>query len=88
MKRLTGFLCALVLVGCGGSGKQSTPSGAPVSPKVAEAAALAKELEANPDDADAILKRHGMTRQQLEDLMYEIAADDEMSQAYARERGR
>lgn len=89
--RRTAILFALLLAACGGSPETSPASGgsAPAVPeKAAKAAALAKELEANPDDADAILKSHGMTQQQFEDLMFEIAADEALSEAYARARAR
>jgi hypothetical protein len=88
MTRRMTILCSIVLAACGGSpDKTATPSST-VSPKVAKAAALAKELKANPDDADAILQRHGMTREQFDELMYEIASDEAMSQAFERERAR
>jgi hypothetical protein len=84
MTRLTTILCSVVLAACGGGAdKTATPSTA-VPPKVAEAAALAKEIQASPDDADAILERHGMTRQEFEELMYDIASDEAMSVAYER----
>ena len=89
--RRTAILSALLLAACSGSADKSPASGgtAPAIPeKAAKAARLAKELEANPDDADAILQRHGMTQQQFEDLMYEIAADETLSEAYARARAR
>ena len=77
------ILLSVLLAACG-SGTKTTSSGgtSTVPPKVAKAAAVTKELKANPDDADEILGRHGMTQQQLEDLMFEIAADEELTKAY------
>jgi len=80
------ILLSFLLCACGGSaGKGTAPTGGStqaVPPKAAKAAALSKEIRANPDDADAILERSGMTRAQFEELMYEIAADEELSKAY------
>ena len=84
--RRTAILLSVLLFACGGGAeKGSAPTGgsAPAAPsKAVKAAALSRELRANPDDADAILERNGMTRPQFEDLMYEIAADEELSKAY------
>jgi hypothetical protein len=56
--------------------------------KVALATDLATEITAAPDDAETILAKRGMTSDQLEDLMADIAADAEMSDAYATARGK
>ena len=90
MMRRTSLFLALLLVACGGgSGKAPSPGATTTTPsKAAQAAAVAKELKANPDDADAILKRHGMTQQQFEDLMFEIAEDEELTKAYEQALGR
>ncbi|MDZ4754412.1 MAG: hypothetical protein SGJ11_07935 [Phycisphaerae bacterium] len=50
--------------------------------KIDRAVAMAKAIEANPDAADEILKQHGMTEEGFEDLLFEIAGDPAMSQAY------
>jgi hypothetical protein len=60
-----------------------TPDG-----KVTLALALAADITASPDDAGKILADHGMTSDQLEDLMTDIAADADMSEAYAKGRGK
>ena len=87
MRRASLFL-PLLLVACGGDQKAPSPGATTTTPpKAAQAAAIAKDLRANPDDADAILAKHGMTRQQFEDLMYEIAADPAMSEAYTAKVG-
>lgn len=43
--------------------------------KVDQAITIAKELRAKPDDAEKILGQHGMSADQWEELMYEIASD-------------
>jgi hypothetical protein len=53
-----------------------------VDSRVAKAAAVAAELSAKPEDADAILERHGLDRDRLDALMYEIAADEGLAKAY------
>ena len=79
----TALFLPLLLVACGsGSQKAPSPGATTTPPKAAQAAAIAKDIRANPDDADAILAKHGMTRQQFEDLMYEIAADEDLTKAY------
>ncbi len=55
----------------------------PNSADAAKAAATAKELKAAPDDAEEILKKHGMTEQSFEELMFEIAEDPEKSKAFS-----
>ena len=90
MMRRTSLFLPLLLVACGGGSQKAPSPGATTTtpPKAAQAAAIAKDLRANPDDADAILAKHGMTRQQFEDLMYEIAADEELTKAYEQALGR
>ena len=46
------------------------------------AAAIAREIRANPDGTEAILDEHDMTIEEFEALMYDVAADPEMSQRY------
>lgn len=59
----------------------------PVAPDpVAEAAAIAREVEAAPDRATEILAAHGTTTEQFEALMFEIAADPEKSAAFEAAR--
>jgi hypothetical protein len=99
MKPVLLSLCVLalpLLAGCSGNGSSATSATAAPAPaaragalstsqqsRVDKAAAIARAIESSPSSADAALQQHGMTEQQFEDLMYEIAADPEMSQAYA-----
>jgi len=50
------------------------------------AAQIAGEIEADPDHATAILESHGMTSEQFQALMVEIAQDPAKSEAYAAAR--
>ena len=58
-------------------------AGDPAQDEVAKAAAIAKEIEAAPDRAVEILESHGMTPEQWEALMYDIASDPARAEAYA-----
>ncbi|MGB1274349.1 MAG: hypothetical protein ACPG77_01260 [Nannocystaceae bacterium] len=53
-----------------------------VDPKVTKAVAVAKEIEANLENADAVLAKHGLDRDSLEQMMYDIARDPAMANAY------
>jgi hypothetical protein len=50
---------------------------------VTQAVAIAKEIEADPDSAEAILARHEMTVDQFDQMMYDISIDPALSDAYA-----
>lgn len=58
-----------------------TPEG-----RVALAAMVATEIAGNPDNADDILEQNGLDRDKLDELMYEIARDPELSRAYKEQR--
>jgi hypothetical protein len=79
--RAVALLLAVALVGCGNG---RVGGGAPAdSPSKAErAAAIAKELRANPDAAEATLEKHGVTQAQWTELLSEIAADEALTRAY------
>jgi len=89
---------ALVFCGCGGSGDSqtgsqragdaSTSSASGGQGQVDLASRIAREIEARPDQADEILERHGKTRQEFEKLLYDIAADPDLSRAYTQALGR
>ena len=59
------------------SGTQAVSSGQ--TAKVEKAATVARAIRANPDNAEQVLRQNGMTEEQYESLMYEIAADPAMS---------
>jgi hypothetical protein len=77
------------LAGCGSS-NTGNPQPAPsaTSSKVDTAVAIAREMEANPEQAEQVLQKRGMTEQQFEDLMYEIASDPALSDQYSKKLGR
>jgi hypothetical protein len=82
MRRLIVFsllTTTLLAVGCG---KTQTDTAQTPDQKVALAAATAKEIQADPDRGDTILKRYNLTQERFEDLLYEIAADTELSRKY------
>jgi hypothetical protein len=54
---------------------------------VTQAAGIAREIAADPDSAEAILARHGMTIEQFDQMMFDISADPELSEAYAAALG-
>ena len=51
--------------------------------EVARAAEIAKQIEAAPDDAEAVLAKYDMTEASFEALMFEIAEDPEKAEAFA-----
>jgi hypothetical protein len=86
-------LALTTLVGCAGNGdsaprpaQQSDAGAARLTgdrlARVEKAAQIANEVGSRPNDAARILSAHGMTEQQFEELMYEIAADPAMSAEY------
>jgi hypothetical protein len=92
MKNVSTLIAALAAFGLSAcssnSGSTSTSSGsAPGAPasssgqnsRVDNAAAVARAIRANPDNAEQILRQNGLTEEQYESLMYEIAADPAMS---------
>ncbi|MDC0716089.1 hypothetical protein [Nannocystis bainbridge] len=58
----------------------------PGSEKVQIAAAVAKEIAADPEHADDALAKHGLDRAKLEAMMFEIAADPALTEAYMAAR--
>lgn len=80
MRAMT-FVLAIALLGCGNG---RVGGGAPeTSPSKAErAAAITKELRANPDAAEATLAKHGMTPEEWTALMSDIAADEALTREY------
>jgi hypothetical protein len=73
--------------GSGAAASSTQTASAGQSAKVDRAAAVARAIRANPANADEILRQNGMTEQQYESLMYEIAADPAMSAEYSAKVG-
>jgi len=58
----------------------------PNAEKVKLAATVAREISGAPDQADEILGKHGLDRDKLDSLMFEIAGDPDLTQAYMAAR--
>ena len=71
----------LILTAC--DSKQGTDP----TNEVDKAAAIAKEIKASPDEAEAILKKHEVTEAEFEALMFEIAEDPQMSESFVAKVG-
>ena len=54
--------------------------------KVQLAAVLAREISAAPERSSKILRSHGLDRNKLDTLMFEIAGDPELTRAYLAAR--
>lgn len=65
---------------------KTEPTPDPGAEKVKAAASIAKEISADPEHADDILARHGLDRDKLGDMMFEIASNPELSNAYEAAR--
>jgi hypothetical protein len=65
----------------------SGPSTAPGASASGAGLSAAESAKIETAAADEVLRRHGMTEQRFEELMYEIAEDEEMSEAYAKRVG-
>jgi hypothetical protein len=76
-------------VAAGDSAKPGDTKEQPADPnaeKVKLAATVAREISGAPDQADEILGKHGLDRDKLDALMFEIAGDPELTQAYMAAR--
>lgn len=90
------FLLLPLFVACGDAEQAATPPATPpveapaegLPPQVARAVELAKAVESTQGDATAALAAKNGSRAELEGLLYEIAADPALSDAYARAMGR
>jgi len=74
--------------GAPGAGDESAPAASRDQGMVDVAARIAREIEARPDQASAILERYGKTREEFEKMLYDIAADPDLSRAYTQALGR
>jgi hypothetical protein len=98
MRRTSLLLLAalfVVFIGCGGSepepaseAERETGSAAATASAdlVTRAAEISKAIEADPDAAEEILQRYEITVEEFEQLMFEIAADPELSKAFEAAR--
>lgn len=82
-------LLPLMLFACGEAPEQEPAADTVVVAEwVDDVAAVADAIEARPGAIDSILQANDMTREQLDSLLYEVAADPTLTQAYQRARGR
>ncbi|MCB9758484.1 MAG: hypothetical protein H6739_01460 [Alphaproteobacteria bacterium] len=63
------------------------PAPPATDPRVEQAVRLARAIDAAPENAAALLADAGLTLEQLDALMYEIAEDPQLSRQYAEQRG-
>lgn len=54
--------------------------------KIRAAVAVARDISSDPEHADEVLARHGLDREKLDAMMYEIAADPALTDAYMAAR--
>lgn len=77
----------MLAAACAGSKENATDTAAPatsgVTDRATKAAAVSDAIAANPAAADSILSANGLTREQFQQQMYDIAADSAQSAAYA-----
>lgn len=76
----TAFLLLPLAAGCG----QKDPG----VQKVDTAVAIAKALEKSPASGDAVLKEHGLTKQEYQKLVFEITGDEKLNALYHQGLGR
>ncbi len=74
-------IVALVLAGALSGACLSACDSEPDDP-VERAAAIARDIQADPANAEEVLEDHDITIDEFEELIYEIAADPEQSQRY------
>ncbi len=73
------FLCSVVA--CGGDAPAAGGS------NVDKAVKIATEIKADPGAAEAVLKKNGMSEEQFEALMFEIAEDPKAAEQFANKMG-
>ena len=90
------LILAIVAAGCSSSssnGDGSTESavspatGAPTVEQAREAGTIARAIESDPGRASEILAKHGMTAESLDHLIFEIAKDPKLTEAYEDAKG-
>ena len=75
-----------MVVGCGAPGdtESGAAAGASTPVDVDRAVAVALAIRANPAQTDSILTAHGLTREGLDSLMYDVAENDVRARAYTQ----
>lgn len=77
--RITHVLSAIALLALTACGS----FGGPDVTAARDAAAISRQIKANPEKTDTILKEAGTDRAAFEALLYDIAADPDASRAYS-----
>lgn len=73
---------ALIVAAACSRSEGSAAGGASDMTPVDRAVAVARAVRAHPTAADSILTAHGLTRDEFDALMYDIAADSALARAY------
>ena len=60
----------------------------PGQQKVDKAARIAKEIAKNPNEAEKVLEKHGMTNKEYQKLVFEITGDERLNELYNQKMGR
>ena len=90
------LLIAIIAAGCSGSSSNghgstesaaTTADGTPTVEPAREAGPIARAIESEPNRMSEILAEHGMTADSLENLMFEIAKDPKLTEAYENAKG-
>lgn len=87
MRITVGLMLVAVLFAIPACGSPSDSGGDGVDTgKATQAAAVADDIARNPDDPQAALDAHGMTMDEFDALMFEVAADPALTKAYEEAR--
>jgi hypothetical protein len=90
------LLIAIATAGCSSSSSSGdgsaesappTATAAPTVEQAREAGAIARAIEIEPNRMSEILAGHHMTAESLDSLMFEIAKDPKLSEAYEDAKG-
>ena len=83
LKSTAGSVLFCSLIACGGA----APAGGTGASKVDTAVKIATEIKADPASAEAVLKKHEMSEDEFEALMFEIAEDPKAAEQFANKMG-
>jgi hypothetical protein len=90
------LIIGIVAAGCtssssngdGSTESAATPAtGAPTVEQAREAGTIARTIESEPGRVSEILAEHGMTAESLDNLIFEIAKDPKLTEAYEDAKG-
>ena len=90
------LILAIIAAGCSSSSSNGdgstesavmTATGAPTVEQAREAGTIARAIESDPGRASEILAKHGMTAESLDHMIFEIAKDPKLTEAYEDAKG-